>query len=282
MVSGSGSLRLPVALKATEEEEKLCSSMTDDNDELGSKPSESPSSENLSTERPCLSLRRIIRIGTWNVRSMYAGKLQEMVKEMERFDVGIIGLSEVRWKGAGHFSTEDGHQVIFSGNQQTSRNGVGFLVSKEYRNAVDGYNTVNDRIALLHLKGRPTDLTLVQVYAPTSQAEYESMEEFYDTVQCTIDTVRKANNVVIVMGDWNAKVGRKSKPNDCAGVHGLGVQNERGERLEDFCLGNDLLIGNTLFKHHPRRLFTWLSPKKTGKKSNRLHPCATKVAVVCV
>ncbi len=67
-------------------------------------------------------------------------------------------------------------------------------------------------------------------------------------------------DVTVVMGDWNAQIGKATTSNKSIGIHGLGVRNERGDRLEDFCLTNNLIVENTLFQHHPRRLWTWMSP----------------------
>uniref|UniRef100_A0A0L8I0S1 Endonuclease/exonuclease/phosphatase domain-containing protein n=1 Tax=Octopus bimaculoides TaxID=37653 RepID=A0A0L8I0S1_OCTBM len=97
------------------------------------------------------------------------------------------------------------------------------------------------------------------VYAPTSEASEGEMQDFYDVVQHTLDNVPRTN-AIILMGDWNAKVGKSITDSSSLGQHGLGEKNERGQDLVDLCITNNLVIGNTIFQHHPRRLYTWTSP----------------------
>ena len=74
------------------------------------------------------------------------------------------------------------------------------------------------------------------------------------------DTIQK-KDITIAMDDWNAKIGKTMSSNNSIGIHGLGEINERGDRLEEFCLTNNLFVGNTLLQHHQRRLWTWMSPR---------------------
>ena len=100
----------------------------------------------------------------------------------------------------------------------------------------------------------------MQVYAPTTDYDDETIEKFYDDLEEAID--RKNNTHVIVMGDFNAKIGKKGKVenNNWIGNHGIGVRNERGERLLDFAAENRLFITNTLFEKQTSRYWTWESP----------------------
>ena len=111
----------------------------------------------------------------------------------------------------------------------------------------------------IRLKAHPINLTLIQVYAPTSDASYENLESFYNTVQEALDKT-PPRDLVLMMGDWNAEVGKTERKNSHIGIHGLGEQNERGVKLAEFCISNDLTIDNTIFPHHPWRLYAWRSP----------------------
>ena len=113
------------------------------------------------------------------------------------------------------------------------------------------------------------NITLIQVYAPTSSAEEEEAEEFYDALQDAIDKTDK-QDLIYIQGDFNAKVGKETTPEEkeIKGQHCLGERNERGQMLMDFCFENDLIVGNSLFKQHQRRLFTWTSPD--GKTRNQI------------
>ena len=147
------------------------------NDEAGLKPFGGFVSDSRSPSRGNIAFRKTMKVATWNVKSMYAGKLQEVAREMERLDIGVVGLSEVRWAGAGHFTAEGKHMMIYSGCPKTRQNGVGFLVHQSVSSSVAGYNPVSDRIAVLRLKGKPCGITVVQVYAPTTAAEDSEIEK---------------------------------------------------------------------------------------------------------
>ena len=99
---------------------------------------------------------------------------------------------------------------------------------------------------------------VIQVYAPTSNAEEAEVEWFYEDLQDLLELTPK-NDVLFIIGDWNAKVGSQETPG-VTGKFGLGVPNEAGQRLIEFCQEKALDIVNTLFQQHKRRLYTWTSP----------------------
>ena len=100
---------------------------------------------------------------------------------------------------------------------------------------------------------------VIRVYAPTSNAQKAEVEWFYGDLQGLLELTPK-QDVLFIIGDWNAKVGSQEKPG-VTGKFGLGVQNEAGQRLIEFCQENALVIANTLFQQHKRRLYTWTSPE---------------------
>ena len=108
----------------------------------------------------------------------------------------------------------------------------------------------------VHFQGKPFNITVKQAYAPTSNAE--EAERFYEHLQDILELTRK-KEVLFIIGDWHAKVGSQETPG-VTGKFGLGVQNEAGQRLIEFCKENTLVIANTLFQQHKRRLYTWTSP----------------------
>ena len=105
---------------------------------------------------------------------------------------------------------------------------------------------------------KPFNITVIQVYAPTSNAEEAEVERFYEDLQQLSELTPK-KDVLFIIGDWNAKVGSQQTPG-VTGKFGFGIQDEAGQRLIDFCQENALLIANTLFEQHKRRLYTWTSP----------------------
>ena len=98
----------------------------------------------------------------------------------------------------------------------------------------------------------------MQVYAPTSNAEEAEVGRFYEDLQDLLE-LTPLKDVLFIIGDWNAKVGSQETPG-VTSKFGLGVQNEAGQRLIEFCQENALVIANTLFQQHKRRLYTWTSP----------------------
>ena len=106
-------------------------------------------------------------------------------------------------------------------------------------------------------QGKPFNITVIQVYAPTSNTEEAEVEQFYEDLQDFLELTPK--KVLFIIGNWNAKVGSQQTPG-VTGKLGVGVQNEAGQRLIEFCQKNALVIANTLFQQHKRRIYTWTSP----------------------
>ena len=110
----------------------------------------------------------------------------------------------------------------------------------------------------VRLQGKPFNITVIQVYAPTNNAEEAEIERFYEDLQDLLElTLQKY--VLFIIGDWNAKVGSQETPG-VIGKFGLGMRNEAWQRLIVFCQENALVIANTIFQQHKRRLYTWTSP----------------------
>ena len=110
----------------------------------------------------------------------------------------------------------------------------------------------------VHFQGKLFNITVIQVYAPTSNAEEAEVKWFYEDLQDLLE-LTPPKNVLFIIGDWNAKVGSQETPG-VTGKFGLGVRNEAGQRLIEFCKENTLVIPNTLFQQHKRRFYTCTSP----------------------
>src|SRR5215467_2817125 len=173
---------------------------------------------------------------------MTEGKLDVVKNKMERMDIDILGISELRWKGFGHF-TSDNHVVYYAGNESRRKNGVAFIVTKRLAKSVMKYHIVSDRIISIRLLGKPVNITVIQIYAPTTDAEEEDVDIFYDQLQAEIDKTCN-QDLLLITGDWNAKVGNQ-EDEYVVGKFGLGERNEAGERLIEFCKTNNLFISNT-------------------------------------
>ena len=118
--------------------------------------------------------------------------------------------------------------------------------------AVLGCNLKNDRIISVRFQGKPFNITIIQVYTPTSNAEEAEVEWFYEDLQDLLELTPK-KDVLFIVGNCNAKGGSQETPG-LTGKFGLGVQNEAGQRLIEFCQEKTLVIANTLFQQYKRRL----------------------------
>ncbi|XP_071580242.1 uncharacterized protein [Temnothorax nylanderi] len=186
-----------------------------------------------------------------------AGKLANVEAEMSRLNIDILGLSEVRWPGSGMQKTSNG-VIYYSGGSATNhRYGTAILVNNIVAESVAEFIPLNDRVMMLKLQTSHRALNVIQVYAPTNDKTDAEMEDFYSKIEEAM-RLTKRGELTMVIGDFNAKVG--SGAEDTVGQYGLGERNTRGDRLVQFCAENNLLITNTFFKQHPRRLYTWKSP----------------------
>ena len=167
-------------------------------------------------------------IGTWTVRSINQGKLDVVKQEMARVNVNILAISKLKWTGMGELNSDD-HYIYYCGQESLRRNGVAIMVNRRVRNAVLRCNLKNDRMISVHFQGKPFNITVIQVYAPTSNAEEAELERFYEDLQDLLELTPK-KDVLFIIGDWNAKVGSQETPG-AIGKFGLAMWNEAGQRL---------------------------------------------------
>ena len=162
---------------------------------------------------------------------MNQGKLEVVEQEMARMNVDILGISELKWTGMGEFKSDD-HYIYYCGQESLRRNGVAIMVNKRVRNAVLGCSLKNDRMISVRFQGKPFNITVIQVYAPTSNAEEAEVEQFYEDLQDFLEQTSK-KDVLLIIGDWNAKVGSQETPG-ATGKFGLGMWNEAGQTSKSF------------------------------------------------
>ena len=175
---------------------------------------------------------------------MNQGKLEVVKQEMSRVNVDLLGISKLKWTGMGECDSEELY-IYYCSRESIRRNGVAIIFNERVRNAVLGCNLKNDRMISVRFQGKPLNITVIQVYAPTSNAEEAKVEWFYEDLQGLLELTPK-KDVLFFIGDWNAKVGSEETPG-ITGKLGLGIQNEARQRLIEFCQENTLVIANTLF-----------------------------------
>ena len=136
---------------------------------------------------------------------MNQGKLDMVKQEIVRVNISILGISELKWTGQDELDSDE-HYIYYCGQESLRRNGVAFIVNKKVQNVVLRYNLKNDRMILVRFQGKPFNITVIQVYAPTTNAkEAKSDHQFYEDLQDLLEPTPK-KDVLFITGDWNVKV----------------------------------------------------------------------------
>ena len=188
-----GTRRLKRDRNTTGEESCSSKSSYSQNDGKLPNPQGGVSPERSSSKNAAHRLKGI-KIGTWNVRTMYdTGKLHLLAKEMTRLNCNICGLAETRWSGNGHFTTLGGTHTmsITPGSREGGNKGVAFIIDKETAKSISGYNPIKERIISIRINCKPFPVTIIQVYAPTSDADDEDIEYFYDQIEKALSSSPK-------------------------------------------------------------------------------------------
>ena len=146
---------------------------------------------------------------------MNQGKLEVVKQEMARVNIDILGIGELKWTGMGEFNRDE-HYIYYCGQESLRRNGVAIIVNKRIQNAVFGCNLKNNRMNPVCFQGKPFKITVIQVYALTSNAEEVEVEWYCEDLQYLLELIPQ-KDVLFIIGDWNAKVGSQDVP----GVTGI-------------------------------------------------------------
>ena len=152
---------------------------------------------------------------------MNQGKLEVVKQEMARVNVNILGISKLKWIGKGEFNSDD-HYIYYYGQEPLRRNGVALIVKKRVQNALFGCNLKNDRMISVRFQGKPFNITVIQVYASTNNAEEAEVERFFEDIQSRLELTPKKD--VLFIGNWKAKVESQETPGKI-GKFDLGIQN---------------------------------------------------------
>lgn len=150
----------------------------------------------------------------------YPGKIHNVLKEMKKLQISILGISEMRWPNSGKVVIDD-HTVVYAGEGSPQhRNGVAIIMLQEIIKAVQNVVYFSDRIILIQLQTTTTNFNVLQVYASTSEYDDEQVESFYNDLEQVL-ALTKSHKMTIVMGDFNVKIGEEKQEN-IIGDHGLG------------------------------------------------------------
>lgn len=228
-----------------------------------------------------LTPRNSILMGTWNIRTMFqAGKAATVSKELERYNLSVLGLAETRWTQSGEVKLASGQSIIYSGHEQEGAihtEGVAIMMTKDARKALTAWKPISSRIisATFNTNNRRVKAHIIQCYAPTNDADDEVKARFYDSLNHLLNSIG-ARDLVILMGDLNAKIGGQNEGYEAVmGKHGVGIMNENGEMFAETCVNNNLVIGGSVFPHKTIHKTTWVSPDHVTE--NQIdHICISK------
>lgn len=215
-----------------------------------------------------LAFKSRTRIAAWNILTLKeASKLAQVEREMARYKIEILGLSEVRWPGSGEMVTTGGNTFLYSGqspNQDRGLYGVGILMTKAVRKSLLDWNPISERIITMRFRTRARNMNVVQCYAPTEVSAAEDKDAFYESLTRTVNELNKGE-IVIMMGDFNAQIGGDNGGVEhIMGRHALGRRTDNGDRFIELCQQQEYVIGGSLFPHKDIHKYTW---KKWGGAS---------------
>lgn len=183
-----------------------------------------------------------LHFGTWNVRTLYQpAAALELVKETERLRLGIVALQEIRWVEKGSLEVES--TTLFYGRCDNRRQcGSGFAVHKYLVLAIKDFKVINSRLTVLILEAKWFKIAFVSAHAPTEEKNDEEKEEFYSLLETSLEDIHRGY-MIIVLGDFNAKIGREEYFRPTIGLHSLHqTSNNNGCRLIDLATGKGLKI----------------------------------------
>ena len=223
-----------------------------------------------------------LRLASWNVCGMSSEhRVNLIVNDLESYNVSVIGIQETKVRSGRVEELPGGHRLILFGQENGWHGGLGFLINKSFTKYVQSFSRVSDRVAYVDVEipaskaGRPaTRLRLVNAYSPTNPKSIDNpllAHRFYDDITRASDV--PARHELFFLGDFNAKVGKRSEHDtECGlgehlGRHSVGRRNENGRRLLNFCASEGLFVANSAFKHSSRHITTrtgWIKDQQTG------------------
>jgi hypothetical protein len=214
-----------------------------------------------------------LRLATWNVRSLYRpGGLRITINELKKYKIVIAAIQETRWsKATPQAFSSNGYNIYTSSLSNKHEFGTAFLVDSKHNHLVMNFTPINERLCILRIKGRFFNYSLINIHAPTNDSEEEAKDLFYEELERAYNSC-PGNDVKIVMGDANAKIGRESIYQPTIGTHSRHeTTNENGLRLIDFAAGRQMSIKSTFFMHKRIHQETWHSPD--GRTFNQIDHC---------
>ncbi len=213
-----------------------------------------------------MKIKKVVRVGNWNVRSLCAvGKCSELAREMERFQLDVVGVTETHFNGCGEqkLDAELDYVMIHVGKEAKAEGGVGLAMSREVRRALMRYRPISDRVLSATFRTQAGALSVIVAYAPVESSDDDVKDLFYDHLH---EACSDATNMTIVVGDFNSRIGKAV--DNVVGSHGLeGITSNNGGRVVDFCRDHVMRVANTWFPHKRIHQKTWYPPDRSKPAS---------------
>jgi exonuclease III len=187
------------------------------------------------------------------------GKMHEIAEQILNTQLQIVAIQEIRWRGYGHVRKEKCSLYYSCNPTKTGQFGTGFIVKKELVKNVLGFEPYNERICKLRLKGKFHNLSIICVHAPIDDKNDEIKEQFFEDLQKVYDQIPR-HDIVILLGDMNAKIGREDVYRPVSGIHILHISNKNGELICEYAVVNNMSVMSTKFQHKRIRKGTWIAP----------------------
>lgn len=210
-----------------------------------------------------------LNIGTWNIRTLYqTGALSNTIQQLEKYQMNITAIQEIRWTGTGTLN-KNNFTIYYSGGTNNKHEfGCGFIINKKIQMGVIGFKPISNRICYIRIRMKFRNLSIFSIHAPTEQKSDEEKEEFYTMLDSEVGKAPE-NDIKLVLGDFNAQVGREDEYTSITGKYSLHhITNDNGAKLIQFAASNNLRIRSTAFPHKDIHKGTWISPD--GRTINQI------------
>ncbi|XP_014473798.1 PREDICTED: craniofacial development protein 2-like [Dinoponera quadriceps] len=202
----------------------------------------------------------VFEFSTWNVRTLYkTGDLLSVISQIGKYKLPVVAVQETRRHGNG-INDVKGHSVLYSGKKKgTHESGVAFIANQTFKNNIID-QAINDRICTMQIRMKFYNITMINIYAPTEDKKPNIKDEFYNKLETMLDDV-PSNDVKIVLGDYNAQIGKEKEFRKIVRRNSLhDVSNDNGKRMIDFAESGNLIVSSTQFARKDIHKQTWRSP----------------------
>jgi exonuclease III len=210
-----------------------------------------------------------IEIGTCNMRSLYKiGALNALIMQLEKYRISTTSVQETRWLGSGMHNLKK-HSILYSGKERGSHEfGVAFIIGNSMGVNIMDFQPVSERVAVLRIRMKFGNMYIINVHAPTEEKAEHEKDTFYQDLDRTVDSL-PSNDVKLVLGDFNVKVGMEAEHHWTVGPDSLhNISNDNGVRLIDFSMSKNMTISLMLFPHLDIHKRMWTSPD--GNSHNQI------------